>query len=215
MAHKKKNMKKIKSLFKRDYKGTHLVYDEVVEGCEWVQNGEGIATRKWDGACCKIENGQLFKRYDRKLTKAAFRKKKGGFKGPWIVPDDFKPAPDGWIAAQEPDPVTGHWPGWLLVGDGPEDQYFREAYENNFATDNLGTLNDGTYELVGPKVNGNKDQFEYHVLVRHGCEQYSNVPTDFEGLKNWLATVPIEGLVWHHPDGRMVKIKRSDFGYKW
>jgi hypothetical protein len=25
----------------------------------------------------------------------------------------------------------------------------------------------------------------------------------------------IEGIVWHHPDGRMVKIKKKDFGYKW
>ena len=25
----------------------------------------------------------------------------------------------------------------------------------------------------------------------------------------------VEGIVWHHPDGRMVKIKRKDFGFKW
>lgn len=25
----------------------------------------------------------------------------------------------------------------------------------------------------------------------------------------------IEGLVWHHDDGRMAKIKRRDFGLKW
>lgn len=204
-------MKKIKSLFKRDYEGTRTAYDEVVPGCEWVQNGEGVATRKWDGTCCKIENGQLYKRYDRKLTKKAFQKKKKGFAGPWQVPQDFKPAPEGWIAAQDPDPITGHWPGWLLVGDGPEDQYFREAFEKKF----LGIQPDGTYELVGPKINGNKDDFEYHVLIPHGYEEYPDVPTDFEGLKSWLSGNKIEGVVWHHPDGRMVKIKRSDFGFEW
>ena len=25
----------------------------------------------------------------------------------------------------------------------------------------------------------------------------------------------IEGIVWHHPDGRMAKIKRRDFGLSW
>lgn len=44
-------MRKVISLFKRDYEGTRLVFDEVVEGAEWVVAGEGIATRKWDGTC--------------------------------------------------------------------------------------------------------------------------------------------------------------------
>ena len=66
-------MKKIKSLFKRDYNGNHQVYNEVVEGCEWVQRGEGKPTQKFDGTCSKVENGILYKRYDRKLTKAAYK----------------------------------------------------------------------------------------------------------------------------------------------
>ncbi len=37
-------MKKIKSLFKRNYEGNRQVYDCVVEGSEWVVNGEGSAT---------------------------------------------------------------------------------------------------------------------------------------------------------------------------
>ena len=27
--------------------------------------------------------------------------------------------------------------------------------------------------------------------------------------------MPIEGIVWHHPDGRMAKIKARDFGIQW
>ena len=44
-------MKKIASLFKRDYEGNRQVINEVVEGCEWVLEGEGTATRKirWNG----------------------------------------------------------------------------------------------------------------------------------------------------------------------
>lgn len=41
-------MKKIVSLFKRDYKGDRLVYNEIVPGTDWVLAGEGIATIKYD-----------------------------------------------------------------------------------------------------------------------------------------------------------------------
>lgn len=98
-------MKKIISLFQRNYDGDRLVRNEVVPGAEWVLSGDGVATRKWDGTCCMARNGKLYKRYDAKAGK--------------------KP-PEGFEPAQEPDPVTGHWPGWLLIGAGPEDKYHRQ-----------------------------------------------------------------------------------------
>ena len=30
-----------------------------------------------------------------------------------------------------------------------------------------------------------------------------------------VANNNLEGIVWHHPDGRWAKIKRRDFGLKW
>jgi polyisoprenoid-binding protein YceI len=39
-------MKKIPSLFARNFDGDHLVRDEVVPGSEWVTQGEGQATIK-------------------------------------------------------------------------------------------------------------------------------------------------------------------------
>ena len=131
-------MKKIPSLFKRDF-ATGLVYDEVVEGSEWVIAGEGRATRKWDGTCCRVKDGKLWKRYD---------VKKG------------RPIPDGFEPAQEPDNITGHWPGWVLVGDGPEDRWHREAFNGMFP--------DGTYELCGPKIQGNPERLPEHCLLLHG-----------------------------------------------
>jgi hypothetical protein len=59
-------VEKILTLFKRDYEGKRLVYDEVVPGAEWVAAGEGVATVKWDGTCCRIHDGRLYKRYDAK-----------------------------------------------------------------------------------------------------------------------------------------------------
>lgn len=178
-------MKKIPSLFVRDYESEgHPLTRNVTPGCEWVIAGEGVATRKWDGTCCMIRNRSFYKRYDVKKGRS--------------VPSNF-------IPAQEPDPITGHWPGWLPVGFGPEDRYFREAYD--------ASLPDGTYELVGPKIGGNPEGYPVHTLIPHGKHEV-DAPRDFDGLKDWLSTAGIEGVVWWHPDGRKAKIKAKDFGIK-
>lgn len=180
-------MQKIISLFQRNYEGDRLVRDEVVPGAEWVLAGDGVATRKYDGTCAMIRAGKLYKRYDAKQGKTP--------------PAEFEPA-------QEPDPSTGHWPGWLPVSDGPEDRYFREAFEGSGMTDES---YDGTYELVGPKVQGNPEKFGQHILLRHGFVVLQDCPRTFEAIKEYLRDQDIEGVVWHHPDGRMVKIKKRDF----
>ena len=181
-------MKKIISLFARNYDGDRLVRDEVVPGAEWVIAGEGVATRKFDGTCCMVRDGKLFKRYDAKKGKAP--------------PPNFEPA-------QDYDEITGHMPGWIPVGDGPEDRWHREGYDSRGSA-----LLDGTYELIGPKVQGNPEGWAYHDLVRHGAEGLESVPRTYDALREYLRTHNIEGIVWHHPDGRMVKIKAKDFGIK-
>lgn len=178
-------MKKIISLFQRNYDGDRLVRDEIVPGAEWVPAGEGVATRKYDGTCCLVRGGKLYKRYDAKHGKTP--------------PAHFEPA-------QDYDPVTGHMPGWIPVGDGPEDRWHREAFAPDLA--------DGTYELVGPKVQGNPERADRHVLIPHGREELPNFPRDYAGIRAALAGADVEGVVWHHPDGRMVKIKAKDFGIK-
>lgn len=183
-------MQKIISLFQRNYEGDRQVRNEVTPCAEWVIDGEGIATRKWDGTCCLID-GDYFKRYDAKFGKNP---------------------PIGFVPAQEPDPITGHWPGWVPVGYGPEDQYFREAAQNA-PFGNWQILPADTYELVGPKINGNPERYDSHQLIRHGSE-ILEAPRTFDELKEWFKDQDIEGIVWHHPDGRMVKIKKKDFGLK-
>jgi len=51
-----------------------------------------------------------------------------------------------------------------------------------------------------------------YALLRHGAEVIDNVPRDFDGLRDFLAGHDVEGIVFHHPDGRMVKVKKRDFG---
>lgn len=176
-------MRKIISLFQRNYDGDRLVRDEIVPGAEWVVAGEGIATRKWDGTCCLVRDRRLYKRYDAK---------------PGRTP------PPGFEPVQDYDPVTGHMPGWVAVGDGPEDRWHRAAP--------LDGLADGTYELCGPHVNGNPEGFPAEVLIPHGDRKCPGAPRDFAGLRAWLGLADLEGIVWHHPDGRLVKIKAKDFG---
>lgn len=181
-------MKKIISLFQRNYDGDRLVRNEAVPGAEWVLAGEGVATRKFDGTCCLIRDGQLYKRFE----------VKPGAK----PPENFEPA-------NEVDENTGKQQGWLPVGDGPEDRWHREAF------DALGdSVVDGTYELCGPKIQGNPELCEKHLLTPHGEEVLHDCPREFDALRAYLASRGVEGVVWHHPDGRMVKIKAKDFGLK-
>jgi hypothetical protein len=190
-------MRKIISLFQRNYDGDRLVRDEVVPGAEWVLAGEGVATRKLDGTCCMVRDGKLYKRYEVKVGKTP--------------PANFEPA-------NEVDEVTGKQQGWVPVGDGPEDAWHREAWareEEVYGTSGHWPPEDGTFELVGPKVQGNPEGFTAHRIIRHGDDLLvwpPVPPRDYEGLKQYLATQDIEGIVWHHPDGRMVKIKKRDFG---
>ena len=179
-------MKKIITLFQRNYDGDRMVRNEVVPGAEWVLAGEGRATRKWDGTCCLIRGGTLYKRHTLKRGRTP---------------------PEGFEPATEVDAKTGKQEGWVPVGDGEADKWHREAFGRS--NDWL----DGTYELVGPKVQGNPERLGRHLLVRHG-EEPAFPPRDFEGLKCYFAQTGIEGIVWHHPDGRMVKIKGKDFGIK-
>lgn len=175
-------MKKISTLFVRDPENRKHVLNEVTPGCEWVLAGEGVATQKFDGMCVLVRDGKMFARREVKPGKKP--------------PADFEQV--------DHDEVTGKTVGWVPVTDDPEYARHWEAYGPV-------VLKDGTYELCGPKVNGNPEGFSRHVLVRHGDLTMGSAPRDFDGLRTWLLANPFEGLVWHHPDGRMVKLKRRDF----
>lgn len=180
-------MKKIPTLFERDWNGDRSrVLDQVHEGCDWVLAGEGVATRKLDGTCCLIRDGKLYKR----------RELRSGDKDPPL----FERA--------DYDEETGKTVGWVPCDIGAEDKWHMAA----FAAEP--DLPDGTYELIGPKVQGNPENWTGHQLIRHGSIMEDDVPRTFDGLRKWLATQDIEGIVFHHPDGRMAKIKLRDFGIK-
>jgi len=178
-------MEKIISLFQRNYETDRLVRDEIVPGAEWVLEGQGVATVKYDGTSCMVREGVLYRRYDAKPGRRP---------------------PLGFEQSGEPDPVTGRVQGWVPVGGGPEDRWHREAFHDE---------TNGTYELCGPKVQGNPHGFTTHVLVPHGRAFLTLPSRSFDSIHAYLEANAIEGIVWHHEDGRMVKIKRRDFGLSW
>lgn len=200
-------MKKIKTLFVID-RNTDLATEVVTPGAEWVIRGEGRATIKFDGSSAFFFNGNLYKRLDRKL-KSHFMKM-ARKEGSTFIPEDymFNELPEGAIPCEEnPAPHSLHFPHWVLVSASNEDKYHREALEAA-----KGLKEGFTYELVGPKVNGNPYKLERHELWEHGSREFHVEDYTFEGLKKTLESMTNEeGLVFHHPDGSMIKLRRKDY----
>ena len=119
-----------------------------------------------------------------------------------------KPEPLGFVKSDY-DSVTGKTVGWMPIGYGPEDRWHQEGLKN--------TSMPGTYELIGPKVQGNPYNLVTHSLILHGAIEIPLSPLNltFHGLLAWMEVNEHEGIVWHNPDGRMAKLKRRDFGFKW
>lgn len=182
-------MKKIPTLFVRDEDDRRYVRGFVNPGCEWVLEGEGRATRKRDGTCTLYDGHDWWARREVKPGKVA---------------------PANFIEVDH-DPVTGKTAGWEPATQSSFAKFHAEALE-------VHTGGPGTYELMGPKINGNPEGFDAHVLWLHGFdllsdrEELRNSPRDYDGLRDWLLDHPDwEGIVWHHEDGRMAKLKGRDF----
>lgn len=193
-------MKKIPTLFVRDPENMSRVLDQPHPECLWVLAGEGVATRKWDGTCVRLDDG-----------------------GNWWARREVKPGrptPSGFIEV-ETDPNTGKTVGWEPIYQSAFVKFWDEAWQAQRDTGE--PIEPGTFELVGPKINRNPDRFEHHTLVRHGWtnpdhrEFLNGVGRSFDEIKQFFAgdmpedLAGIEGIVYHHADGRMAKIKARDF----
>lgn len=183
-------MKKIPTLFERTFENHKVVgiTDKVTEGLEWVLDGEGIATEKIDGSATAIIHGVFYKRFDAKKGKTP---------------------PDGAIPCCEPDPVTGHWPHWVKVDfENKADRWYAEAYNNT------PEHTDGTYEAIGPHFQRNPYGLSAEILETHGAK-HIEVERTFDGIRAYLETHNIEGIVFWKDGEPKCKIKRRDFGLKW
>ena len=222
-------MKKIPTLFNRVFsedRKKKTILSEVTPGCEIVLEGKCMPTIKWDGACCAILGGEIYRRYDAKIGKGGKQKK----------------PPEGAVPCQpEPDPITGHWPHWVKCEKGnPADKYFLDAFRNWELEFGRGNLLDSkqitTMEAIGLHFQGNPYNFARDLLVRHGRDvipelnlaEEGHLEEDvngfrfknhkvltYEKLRDYLETHYIEGIVFWYKDEPLCKIKRSDFGFEW
>jgi hypothetical protein len=171
-------VEKIPTMYERDEaRRGRPVTPALKAECRWVEQGEGVATRKLDGMNVKVAAGVLHKRQK---------------------PAEGRYDEASYIPARRDDPA---------------DRYLFEAF------DSAAGWEDGVYEALGPKIQGNPDRYERHTLVRvvpfEPWLVLEGAPRTFEGLREFLAAHDIEGIVFHHADGRKAKIKKRDFGLKW
>tara|TARA_R110000765_G_scaffold172877_1_gene277785 strand:- start:216 stop:815 length:600 start_codon:yes stop_codon:yes gene_type:complete len=187
-------MKKIPTVYKRNLDNLKELTCIINDGCEWVFTEDCVGTRKYDGTCCMIKNKKLFKRREVKKNGA--------------IPKDF--------IESSYDSVTGKRTGWLPCDPNEKaDKYHFAGLGNMIEEDKL----DGTYELVGPKIQGNPEGYKDYVLIKHSNAQNIELPfgirfldpkSQRKTIRDFLDYTEYEGIVFHHPDGRMAKIKKKD-----
>ncbi len=184
-------MQKIETIFDRGE--NFRVTPKVRAGTEWVFAGEGIATEKIDGTNVRITVASG------KVCKVEKRR---------------NPTREEKALGQEPGYIDAH-------REDPQDKHIFRAVDNTIVS----TWSDGAYscEAIGTKIQGNPLG-----LLAPTCYAFTrsasvvivpDAPRTYEGLREFFKTFDsiyspghkAEGIVFHHPDGRMAKIKARDF----
>lgn len=192
-------MKKIPMLLAMtfDDKGNRVITNEVSEKARFLlDHPDAVATWKRDGTAVKLnEDGEWFARRTVKKGKSA---------------------PAGFIL-EEFDPVTGHSFGWEPI----EGSAFRKMWKRAVEGEDFAP---GTFELIGPKINGDPEKIGKDTLIRHGSEIIEDFPT-IDEIKEHEDDVigfllpfftdfrarGIEGIVWWVDGVPAVKLRAKDF----
>jgi hypothetical protein len=184
-------MKKIPTLYVRDPLDPRHVTSTIHPDCGWVLKGEGVPIRKYDGTAMLRHLGSWWARRT-------------------VRPEYFPPA-GFWLVMSDGSTAIG----WEPAEQSPFAKHLREALDE----EGRPPWADGTYELCGPKVNGNPEDFPFHVLVEHArAERVFDIlgarEMDPASMVRRVGTLGWEGVVWHHRDGRMAKLKVRDLERK-
>lgn len=190
-------VRKIPTVFVRDDTDRRYVLGQVTPGCEWVAAGEGVARRKFDGTCVMADGERWWARREVKPGK--------------LPPPNFVE-----VSADE---VTGKVVGWEPIEQSAFAKYHAEAVgriESIGEDERHIPWSPGTFELIGPKINGNPERRAGHELVRHAtAEVFAFTDRSFTELRRILLFLHgkygYEGVVFHHEDGRLAKLKARDF----
>lgn len=189
------DMPKLKSLFiRKEINGRFIVTNEIDEDCKWVFEDESVlAVEKLDGTNVSIiiENGKITRIFNR----------------------------------------TSEVP-FFNTGKRHLIEAVQNAYERGYCN-----FTDGQYfgEVIGPKVQGNPYKLDYHIWLpfdtvvkkNFAYKSWGKYPKTFEAISEWFKDLMplyymslhkgeqgfVEGIVFHHLDGRMAKLRRDMFDW--
>jgi hypothetical protein len=190
-----KDMPKLESPFVREnINGVYVVTPKIAEGYEWVFVDEATTCQEklhGTNVSVTIVNGQISAVYNR---------------------------------TNRVDP----WSNDFIVNG------VREAKSRGYLN-----LTDGQYfgEVVGPKLHGNPYKLDYHIWLPFDTyfhkhltyKSWGKYPKDFDTISEWFReglmslfymskhngdkTGFVEGVVFHHPTGKMAKLRRDMFDW--
>lgn len=120
-----------------------------------------------------------------------------------------------------------------IWSDNPVILAVREAYNKGYCN-----FTDGQYfgEAIGEKIQGNPYKIKGHIWLPFDVyfrkhltyKSWGKYPKDFKSISAWMKYIMplfymqkhngdkegfIEGVVFHHPDGRMAKLRRDMFDW--
>lgn len=184
-------MKKIQTIFDRNWEGDKTVIDKPIESPPDLSFAR--ATEKLDGMNVRVTiRSGISVRLEKRRNPDKVQKQKG-ISEPWYKDADEYDQGDKWLfdalkntaLAELPD---GEWSGEAL---GPN--------------------------IQGNPLNLETNRIVFFSLNQ--APVFENVPTTWNALKEWLPAQKskygndcgIEGIVWHCADGSMFKIKTKDF----
>lgn len=191
--------------------------------------GQGVATGKLDGCCVRLTERGLEMRQDLRMAT------KGPHKGKYVSKKG-KPAnmPATWVPTTNKPELNPERKFVSHIGfrcaQSPGDKYALEVFSEDKNQVRVLTsilpvtieyvpvenLTGKTYELLGPRINGNFHELEEHCLAPHGGVVVDLGDDQLDTVKLFLTTDPLgqklEGIVWHMDDGTCYKVHRQHLG---
>lgn len=189
---------KLHSPFKRIKVGSkYLVTNEIDTDYSWVfEDSNVMATEKLDGTniCVNVEKGRIKNVYNRNNEKDIFKVKSDTYTT-MIAEGIYAAIKKGWLSRYEEEYIYG--------------------------------------EIIGEKINANRHKIKGHLFVpfnylkdKFSWNSYHKYPKTYESISEWFKELPSlfakrnnleettsEGIVFHHPDGRMAKLRRDMFDW--
>ncbi len=186
-------MRKIKTIFDRNWETNRKVNATLAVDFNFE---EAIATEKLDGTNIRltIRQGEVV-RVEKRRNPTKLQKEKG-IVSPWYVDADAYDSRDKWIydavkhtdCSQVPD---GAWSG--------------EAIGKNIQGNPLALDHNWVFLFSLP-------DWRARITLADAPHSYAELLDYLKHKKSLIGNdCLMEGIIWHHPNGDMVKIKRKDF----